>query len=69
MTEAEQAKHLATINRCVATLREIEALGSHQSEITLARALLAAQEAKDAADALSAYLQCNEWIEKAKVKA
>lgn len=69
MTEAEQAKHLATINRSVATLREIEALGSQQNESSLGRAILAAQEAKDAADAIAAFLECNEWIEKAKVKA
>ena len=69
MTETEQAKHLATINRCVGILREIEALGDRQDESSLGRAILAAQEAKEAADAISAYLRCCELIEKAKVKA
>jgi len=66
MTEAKQAKHLATINRAMATLREIEAMGNKQDESSLGRAILAAQEAKEAADHLSAFLKCNELMEKMK---
>jgi hypothetical protein len=67
MTPAEQAMHLATINRCCDVLREIDALGEDEhNEFTTARAVLAAQQAKDAADALSAYLECNEMLERMK---